>query len=57
LQARPLPLAAFAAAALSPVALIGLGAAFGGLWLWTAFLAVWAEAELKKLTSNRKSQN
>jgi alkane 1-monooxygenase len=38
LQARPLPLAAFAAAALCPVALIGLGVASGGLWLWVAFL-------------------
>ncbi len=38
MQARPLPLAAFATAALSPVALIGLGAGFGGLWLWSAFL-------------------
>jgi alkane 1-monooxygenase len=38
LQARPLPLAAFAAAALGPVALIGLGVTFGGLWLWAAFL-------------------
>lgn len=38
MQARPLPLAAFAAAALSPVALLGLGVAFGGLWLWAAFL-------------------
>jgi alkane 1-monooxygenase len=38
LQARPLPLAAFAAAALCPVALIGLGVAFGGLWLWAGFL-------------------
>lgn len=35
---RPLPLAAFAAAALSPVALIGLGIALGGPWLWAAFL-------------------
>jgi alkane 1-monooxygenase len=38
MPARPLPLAAFAAAALSPVALIGLGIAAGGFWLWAAFL-------------------
>jgi alkane 1-monooxygenase len=38
MQARPLPLVAFAAAALSPLALIGLGCALGGLWLWAAFL-------------------
>jgi alkane 1-monooxygenase len=35
---RPLPLAAFALAALSPVVLIGLGVALGGAWLWAAFL-------------------
>ena len=38
MQARPLPLAAFALAALSPLALIGLGIAAGGPWLWAAFL-------------------
>ncbi len=38
MQARPLPLAAFAAAALSPLALIAVAAAAGGLWLWAAFL-------------------
>jgi alkane 1-monooxygenase len=36
--ARPLPLAAFAVAALLPLPLLGLGVAFGGLWLWIAFL-------------------
>lgn len=35
---RPLPLAAFAVASLLPLALLGLGLAFGGLWLWAAFL-------------------
>lgn len=35
---RPLPLAAFAVASLLPVALLGIGLAFGGLWLWAAFL-------------------
>jgi alkane 1-monooxygenase len=38
LPPRPLPLSAFALAALSPVALIGLGVALGGAWLWAAFL-------------------
>ena len=38
MQARPLPLAAFALAALLPMALLGLGLQFGGLWLWAAFL-------------------
>lgn len=36
--ARPLPLAAFAVAALLPLLLIALGAVWGGLWLWSAFL-------------------
>lgn len=36
--ARPLPLAAFAVAALLPLPLIALGAALGGVWLWAAFL-------------------
>ena len=35
---RPLPLAAFATASLLPLALLGLGLAFGGPWLWAAFL-------------------
>lgn len=35
---RPLPLAAFAVASLLPLALLGLGLAFGSLWLWAAFL-------------------
>jgi len=35
---RPLPLAAFMAASLAPLPLIGLGLAFGGPWLWAAFL-------------------
>jgi alkane 1-monooxygenase len=35
---RPLPLTAFALAALCPVVLIGAGVALGGLWLWAAFL-------------------
>lgn len=35
---RPLPLAAFAVASLLPLPLIGLGLAFGGVWLWAAFL-------------------
>ena len=34
----PLPLAAFAVAALLPLPLIGLGALQGGVWLWLAFL-------------------
>lgn len=38
MQARPLPIAAFAAAALLPVPLLGLGIAFGGPWLWAALL-------------------
>ncbi|MFM7444820.1 MAG: fatty acid desaturase, partial [Tabrizicola sp.] len=38
MQARPLPLAAFALAALSPLALIGIAIAAGGVWLWAAFL-------------------
>ncbi len=38
MHTRPLPLAAFAVAALSPLALIGIGAAVGGVWLWAAFL-------------------
>jgi alkane 1-monooxygenase len=35
---RPLPLAAFAVAALVPLPLLGLGVAFGGVWLWLAFV-------------------
>ena len=35
---RPLPLAAFAVASLLPLPLLGLGLAFGGFWLWAAFL-------------------
>ncbi len=35
---RPLPLTAFALAALLPLPLIILGAMQGGLWLWVAFL-------------------
>jgi alkane 1-monooxygenase len=35
---RPLPLAGFALAALLPLPLLGLGAAFGGGWAWAAFL-------------------
>lgn len=38
MQARPLPLTAFAAATLLPVLLIGSGITLGGLWLWAAFL-------------------
>jgi alkane 1-monooxygenase len=36
--ARPLPMTAFAAAALLPLPLLGLGVALGGVWLWAAFL-------------------
>lgn len=35
---RPLPLAAFALAALLPLPLLALGALLGGAWLWAAFL-------------------
>ncbi|MCU0902739.1 MAG: alkane 1-monooxygenase [Tabrizicola sp.] len=35
---RPLPLAAFAVAALLPLPLIAIGAAWGGVMLWAAFL-------------------
>lgn len=35
---RPLPLAAFALAALAPLPLLGVGAMLGGAWLWAAFL-------------------
>jgi len=35
---RPLPLAAFALAALLPLPLLWLGAVLGGWWLWAAFL-------------------
>jgi alkane 1-monooxygenase len=35
---RPLPLAAFAVASLLPLPLIVLGMAWGGVWLWAAFL-------------------
>ncbi len=34
---KPLPLAAFAIAALSPLPLLGLGAIGGGPWVWAAF--------------------
>jgi alkane 1-monooxygenase len=36
--ARPLPLAAFAVAALLPLPLIALGTVLGGVWLWAGFL-------------------
>lgn len=35
---RPLPLAAFATAALLPLPLLALGVLLGGAWLWAAFL-------------------
>jgi alkane 1-monooxygenase len=35
---KPLPMAAFAAAALTPVPLLLLGVLWGGAWLWAAFL-------------------
>ncbi len=35
---RPLPMAAFAIAALSPLPLVLIGAVQGGVWLWLAFL-------------------
>ncbi len=35
---KPLPMAAFAAAALTPVPLLLLGVMWGGAWLWAAFL-------------------
>ena len=35
---RPLPLAAFAVASLLPLPLIGLGAVYGGMWIWGAVL-------------------
>lgn len=38
MQARPLPLAAFAVAALLPLPLVALGVAQGGAWAWAAFL-------------------
>ncbi|MFN4203496.1 MAG: alkane 1-monooxygenase [Tabrizicola sp.] len=38
MQARPLPLAAFALAALCPLVLIAFGLAFGPGWLWAGFL-------------------
>jgi alkane 1-monooxygenase len=38
MQARPLPLAAFALAALLPVPLLALGTLWGDAWAWTAFL-------------------
>ena len=38
MQARPLPLAAFALAALLPLPVLVLGALWGGLWVWAAFL-------------------
>lgn len=34
---RPVPVAAFAVASLLPLPLIGVGAVWGGLWLWLAF--------------------
>lgn len=38
MQARPLPLSAFALATLLPLPLVALGVAQGGVWLWLAFL-------------------
>ncbi len=38
MQCRPLPLAAFALAALLPLPLLTMGATQGGAWLWLAFL-------------------
>jgi alkane 1-monooxygenase len=38
MQARSLPLAAFAAAALLPLPLLAVGVMQGGVWLWLAFL-------------------
>ena len=38
MQTRPLPLAAFALAALMPLPLLATGVAAGGAWLWAAFL-------------------
>jgi alkane 1-monooxygenase len=38
MTARPLPLAAFALAALLPLPLLATGAMLGGVWLWAAFL-------------------
>lgn len=38
MQARPLPLTAFAFAALLPLPLLAFGVAQGGAWLWAAFL-------------------
>ncbi|MCU0899419.1 MAG: alkane 1-monooxygenase [Cypionkella sp.] len=38
MSAKPLPMPVFAAAALSPVPLIGLGVWLGGVWLWAGFL-------------------
>lgn len=38
MHARPLPLVAFALAALLPLPLLALGGAQGGAWLWAAFL-------------------
>ena len=35
---RPLPLVAFAAASLLPLPLLGLGAVYGGAWVWGAVL-------------------
>lgn len=37
----PLPMPAFAAATLAPLALLSLGAAGGGLWLWAALAWLW----------------
>ena len=37
-RSRPLPLAAFALAAMLPLPLLALGATLGGAWLWAAFL-------------------
>lgn len=38
MHARPLPLSAFATAALLPLPLLALGIALGGAWLWAAVL-------------------
>ncbi len=57
---RPLPLAAFALAALLPVALTGAGTALGGPWLWAAFLYMTALTlildQLLPLTAGRTDE-
>jgi len=37
----PIPAAAFAAATLAPLALLALGVASGGIWLWAALAYLW----------------